>query len=228
MDILYGKNHVTTKHIEKRADFLNWVLKKLVISGFDLPFYDEEELRDKKQRFCSIILPYSSLYKDKLEGLKPGILLEVGFAKIEPFSLKDITSWAYDFAKIAGMDCIDNRALKVKCYNPEYTLVEKLQAISTKFRNLVEDGSMQRNFLRHYYDVYMLLKDRKILKFIGTPEYIAHKDECFRSDDEKDLCINEAFILSDPNIYEKSSLYYQGRPSLKDILNEFKNNLHRL
>src|SRR3546814_9291118 len=49
---------------------------------------------------------------------------------------------------------LTNRAFDVPCYEPGYTLVEKLQTISTKFRRHLEDGSMPQNFLRHYYDVY--------------------------------------------------------------------------
>src|SRR3546814_1106962 len=47
---------------------------------------------------------------------------------------------------------LTNRAFDVPCYEPGYTLVEKLQTISTKFRRHLEDGSMPQNFLRHYYD----------------------------------------------------------------------------
>src|SRR3546814_12492230 len=37
---------------------------------------------------------------------------------------------------------LTNRAFDVPCYEPGYTLVEKLQTISTKFRRHLEDGSM--------------------------------------------------------------------------------------
>jgi hypothetical protein len=35
-----------------------------------------------------------------------------------------------------GVEIIDNRAKAVACCDPGYTLVEKLQTISTKFRKL--------------------------------------------------------------------------------------------
>jgi len=31
--------------------------------------------------------------------------------------------------------------------------------------------------MRHYYDVYCLLQDVETVKFIGTPEYLAHKEK---------------------------------------------------
>lgn len=56
----------------------------------------------------------------------------------------------------------DNRAKNVLCYHPGYTLVEKLQTISTKFRKQQTQGSFSENFMRHYYDVYCLLKNLEI------------------------------------------------------------------
>lgn len=51
-------------------------------------------------------------------------------------------------------DLTDNRAVDVRCYDPGYTLVEKLQTISTKYRRQQASGEMPTNFMRHYYDVY--------------------------------------------------------------------------
>jgi hypothetical protein len=34
-----------------------------------------------------------------------------------------------------------------------------------------EQDRFPRNFLRHYYDVYCLLDDPSVQKFIGKPEY---------------------------------------------------------
>jgi hypothetical protein len=88
--------------------------------------------------------------------LKGGVLLEAGFDTVAPNIAKDIGSWAYDYAS-SRVELIDNRALAVPCYEPGYTLVEKLQTISTKYRKQQETGKFPANFLRHYYDVYCLL-----------------------------------------------------------------------
>ncbi|WP_207896881.1 MULTISPECIES: nucleotidyl transferase AbiEii/AbiGii toxin family protein [unclassified Rhizobium] len=107
-----------------------------------------------------------------------------------------------------------------------YTLVEKLQAISTKYRKQQETGQFPANFLRHYYDVYCLLDQPDVRAFIGTKSYIAHKQKRFPKADNQDINSNPAFSLSDPEtfrLYERSyertsALYFHGRPSLKAIL----------
>jgi hypothetical protein len=61
------------------------------------------------------------------------VLLELGFDDVTPNSTKDISSWLYDYAA-DKVTIIDNRAKAVPCYDPGYTFVEKLQTVSTKFR----------------------------------------------------------------------------------------------
>jgi hypothetical protein len=171
------------------------------------------------------------------EGLKTGILLEAGFGQVAPNRPCPISSWAYDKAAEVGLDdLIDNRAVNVPCYEPGYTLVEKLQTISTKFRKHSEDGSMPQNFLRHYYDVYCLLDDPHVQKFIGSPEYIAHKDGRFPAADNKIIAENPAFRLEDPEVrrlferaYEGTrALYYRGQPSLREILARIGEHIEQL
>jgi hypothetical protein len=84
------------------------------------------------------------------------------FLKGGPHYQKDISSWGFDYGVKAGLKLTDTRALNVKCYNPEYTFVEKLQAVSTKFRQHQETDTMARNFLRHYYDLYQLLELKEV------------------------------------------------------------------
>ncbi|EKD92081.1 MAG: hypothetical protein ACD_29C00201G0001, partial [uncultured bacterium] len=73
-----------------------------------------------------------------------------------------------------NINVVDNHAKKVKFYYPEYTFVEKLQTISTKFRLQQQNNKMPVNFLRHYYDIYQLLSQKRILDFIGENEYCEH------------------------------------------------------
>jgi hypothetical protein len=71
------------------------------------------------------------------------VLLETGFDDVAPNFAKDISSWAYDKA-VSNVKIIDNRALKVSCYHPGYTVVEKLQTISTKYRQQQESGTIPK------------------------------------------------------------------------------------
>nr|MCA0804477.1 nucleotidyl transferase AbiEii/AbiGii toxin family protein [Rhizobium sp. T1473] len=111
-----------------------------------------------------------------------------------------MSSWAYDFAS-SRVELIDNRALAVPCYEPGYTLVEKLQTISTKYRKQQETGQFPANFLRHYYDVYCLLYQPDVQAFIGTEAYLTHKARRFPKLDNPDIANNPAFGLSDPEIF---------------------------
>ncbi|PXW64647.1 nucleotidyl transferase AbiEii/AbiGii toxin family protein [Chelatococcus asaccharovorans] len=141
--------------------------------------------------------------------------------------------------KTALVPCVvsdANRAIDVLCYEPGYTLVEKLQTLSTKFRQQQASGEMPVNFMRHDYDVSCLLEDEGVRAFIGTPEYRAHKADRFRGGDEPNLRRNEAFRLSDPatrqiyaDAYERTrALYYRDRPSLDAILAQLDANLDGL
>lgn len=162
-----------------------------------------------------------------MPGLKEGILLEVGFDDVTPNLAQDISSWAYDFAMVK-VDIIDNRAIAVPCYDPAYTLIEKLQTISTKYRKEQASGELPKNFMRHYYDVYCLLKDSRVQAFTGSEDYMAHKKRRFRGGDNPVISENEAFFLHDPKTraaYEKAyvdtkSLYYGGQPGFAQILIE--------
>lgn len=224
-------HHVSTGHnqnkpaqVKSRQDFYDWLAKNIHIDGIqDVkrdPTFDDAHY----YRSGGIRLYYDPL-ADPAQGLKDGVLLEAGFDTVTPNVPKDITSWAYDYAA-ARVEIIDNRALGVLCYEPGYTLVEKLQTISTKFRKQQESGEFPANFMRHYYDVYCLLDRPEVQAFIGTDDYKAHKARRFRGGDDPDITKNEAFILSDPKVreeYEKayaqtSALYYRAKPTFTEIL----------
>lgn len=133
-----------------------------------------------------------------IAGVKEGILLEVGFDTVTPNTLHTISSWALDRALLTiGDQLIDNKALQVACYSPGYSLVEKLQTITKKFRQEIETGEERPNLMRQYYDVYCLLGEPAVQDFIGTQEYESHKIERFRGkDNEIPIRENEAFLLS--------------------------------
>ena len=116
-------------------------------------------------RNAGIRLSYPNHF-GQIEGLKDGVLLEVGFDQTTPNEKKTVSSWVIDKALSVKLEVEDNRALDVKCYIPEYTFVEKLQTISTKFRQYQVTGQMPKNFMRHYYDVFQLLKLERVQKFI--------------------------------------------------------------
>jgi hypothetical protein len=218
-----GKNQTKPAHIQSRADFYDWLTKTIVIDG--ITSVARDTLVDNRDLFSGgIRLTYKNVVTP-IEGLREGVLLEAGFARVTPNEPKDISSWAYDYAA-SKVEIIDNRAKAVACYDPGYTLIEKLQTISTKYRRQQESGDMPVDFMRHYYDVYRLLQRPSVQAFVGTPEYLKHKDDHFPQADDNNIGENAAFVLADKNtrdVYERAyeagrALYYQGRPSFAEIL----------
>jgi predicted nucleotidyltransferase component of viral defense system len=221
MDVKTNPNHTKPAHIKSRADFYEWLTRTIKIDG--IVSVERDRSADNKDLFSAgIRLAYTNT-PTPVEGLREGVLLEAGFAKVTPNEPKDISSWAYDYAA-SKVDIIDNRAKAVACYDPGFTLVEKLQTISAKYRRQQERGEMP--VTRHYYDVYCLLRQPSVQTFVGTAAYRQHKDEHFPTADNKNIRDNPAFQLKDAETralykqaYEASSaLYYQGKPTFDEIL----------
>ncbi|EOR96760.1 hypothetical protein ADIARSV_0023 [Arcticibacter svalbardensis MN12-7] len=137
----------------------------------------------------------------------------------------------------AGVEIADNRAIGIKCYNPEYTFVEKLQAIIRKFAQEQESKVINQNFLRQYYDVYELHGNQAVINFIGTEKYEAHKVRRFNTKElETPLSENAAFDFSDNGLLQifkerflqTKALYYNGQPTFEEIIGRIKSYLHRM
>ena len=234
----YGisENSLSRGQAARRRSFYDSLATAIRIPGFveverDYSFDDELHYRSG-----GIRLKYESR-TGLLEGLKEGILLEVGFDTVTPNERFDIGSWAYERAVQSGASVIDNQATAVACYHPGYTFVEKLQAVATKYRKERESGVTNPNFMRQYYDLYCLLDHSGVIGFIGTQEYLEHKRKRFpRKDLEVPIHANEAFLLSDPAIREAytdryhrtSGLYYQGQPPFEDVMDRIRFFLARL
>lgn len=235
-----GKNHDDPKHRKSRMDFFDWLAKFLAgkVSGLTHVARDETFDDSEKFRNGGIRLFYKNTYPLP-EGIKEGILLEVGFDRTSPFQRKNISSWVYEKAKGAsGASILDNRAIEVPCYEPKYTFVEKLQAVVRKYRLFLEgrgSRALPGNFVRHYYDLYKLIELPIVQKFIGTPEYEAYKKERFKGDDTK-IANSNAFLLQDPKEralfqreYDRTgAMYYRERPEFERILKRLQDNLPKL
>lgn len=232
MDVKTGKNQNKEAHIKSRSDYYDWVASELKIHSIQDVVRDHAFDDQEKMRSGGVRLNYLST-TPSLKDLKNGVLLELGFDDTAPNQPVDISSWAYDYAieYVKGID--DNRAKGVLCYLPEYTFVEKLQTISTKYRQYKNGKGVPRNFLRHYYDVYCLLNCPSVLEFIKTDKYQARKEERFTKSDDLIISQNPAFLLSeleDRKLLESeylkvASLYYKSQPSFTDLLNRISRHL---
>lgn len=234
MDVKTGCNQTKPPHCESRKNFYDWLATEIDINGV-VSVERDTEFDDHKYRSGGIRLHYESV-TGQVKELKEGILLEAGFDDVPPNKPVNISSWAYNHAAEVDVVIEDNRTLNVACYHPGYTLVEKLQTLSTKYRKQRETGAFPRNFMRHYYDIYCLLRHPDVEVFIDTPEYMKHKEKRFRSGDNPVISENEALLLSNPDIkveYEKAydetvSLYYKGQPTFDEIMARIKQHVDHL
>ena len=230
-------NNTKPSNIAARKGFYNWLATNIKINGIVAVERDEAFDDPDYYRSGGIRLFYKDVF-DKIEGVKEGILLEVGFDTITPNQKLTISSWAFDKAiQTAGTDIIDNRAIDIVCYDRGYTFVEKLQTIATKFRKEQSGEKERPNFMRQYYDVYCLLGDDAVQKFIGTTEYLAHKQKRFPAADRAiPVAENEAFLLNNSAVKkdfikrykETAALYYNGQPDFDALLKRIKLNIDRL
>lgn len=230
-----GPNHDKPAHIDGRAKFYADTSNTLKVPG--LSFERDTNFDDPtgKMRSAGIKAIYSSFFNGD-PSLKPGVILELGFDQTTPHISCDITSWAFEKTLSLQEPVIDNRATNIPCYCPEYTFVEKLQTISTKYRLQQENKIMPINFLRHYYDVYMLLDNPMVISFIGTDEYKAHKERRFRAQDEIIISNNPAFLMENietKKLYsnefkEKAAIYFGKQPSFEEIIERIHKHINHL
>lgn len=222
-NVATGRNQASRAQIQSRKDFYDGLAKTIKIEG--IKKVERDTVFDNKDYFSGGIRLRYDAATQAVEGVRDGILLELGFDDVTPNTPKDISSWLYDYAH-DKVDIIDNRAKNVACYDARYTFVEKLQTVSTKFRRQQEKKDSPVSFMRHYYDIYELLHRPDVQAFIGTEAYKAHKAKRFPQADNQNISKNEAFLIADPatrkqyeEAFEKSSaLYYRDKLTFADII----------
>ena len=225
-----GKNHNKPHHIAARKDYYDRLAREIEIEGVrierDTEFDDKRRYRSGGAR-----LIYTSHFDVGGTNAKKGVLLELGFDNVVPNEPRDISSWAYDHAVSNNVRIIDNRALGVRCYDARYTFVEKLQAISTKYRNFKASGTLESNFVRHYYDVYCLLEDASVNSFAKTDAFEDYRQKRFPAADFViPLSENQAFLLHDQGDFDnfkqtytaERSFYYQGQPKFDEVVSAIR------
>jgi hypothetical protein len=223
-DVKTERNQNKPAHVQTRKDFYDWLTQTIKIRGISRIERDTAFDDVPNYRSAGVRLNYESV-TEALRGLREGVLLEVGFDTVAPNTPREITAWAYDYAA-DKVDIVDNRAKAVPCYDIGYTFVEKLQTVSTKFRKQQASNGNPMEFMRHYYDIWSLLKQPGVREFVGTGAYEAHKRARFRQADNQIIAENEAFVLSDPStraIYAQAyeaggALYYADRPTFEEIM----------
>jgi len=218
-----GKNQDKKTHIESRLKYFDYLSNEIKIPG--MTAIRDNDFDNEKLMSAGIRLNYDSLF-DVPNGIKERILLEAGFDNTTPNEVLNIDSWSYLKAFGIVPELIDNRAVAVKCYLPEYTFVEKLQTITRKVRQQRIRGEFMPNFLRHFYDIHQLFKQDRVKNFIGTEKYDLHKRDRFRGEDNSELKQNLAFNFdSDKTLFDEykqmfdrvRALFISTPPSFEEI-----------
>lgn len=232
-ELKVNEKSIKPNAIAKRKEFYDHLAKEIKIDGIVGVERDIEFDNTHSYMSGGVRLYYDSK-TEFIEGLKPGILLEVGFDQVTPNIKLDISSWALDFAKSKVDNIKDNAAYSVTCYDHRYTFVEKLQTIITKYRQEIEKGVESKNYLRQYYDIYCLLADKQIQEFIGSDEFHDHVDRRFPKKDKAiPIWKQDALFLPDTEIRAKltkryiqtSALYYKGQPDFEEVLDRINHYL---
>jgi len=234
-DLNINPNNRNKQALEARKKFYNKLTSEISVEGI-ISINRDYAFDSPNLLSAGIRLSYNTV-APSINGIKEGILLEVGFDSIAPNMPKTISSWALDKAlTVLNTTIINNSAVDIPCYHPGYTFVEKLQAIATKFRKEKESGDRNNNFMRQYYDVAALLNNPMDNSFIGTTEYHAHIAERFpKADLNVPISQNEAFLINDAHTFvdfntrliQTQGLYYKGQPNFEDILNIIRKNAPR-
>ena len=219
--------------VAARFKFYDALAAKIIIPGLTAGrsrIYDDEKAQN-----CGISLNYDSFFAPGPDlGLRPEVLLEAGFARTAPNEPRDFSSWVLDKALAAGLEVADTRAPGIKCFNPEYTFVDKLQAVCRRYRQWRGRNHTQkdrpRQFSRHYYDLYMLLAVDRVKRFLGSTEYETYKSEKIKGADAAEFAARGAFTLPDPGVFslfEKefrvmNSLLLSPGPSFKEVVERLR------
>ena len=237
LEINENPKNSNSRNIQKKKDYYDQLAKEINIPGIKEIIRSAEFDDLSKYNSGGIRLSYPQVTSN-IEGIKQGILLEAGYDNVAPNAPVTITSWAYEKAKDTnGINIIDNKAVDILCYDPRYTFVEKLQTIATKFRKEKSTGKVSTNYMRQYYDVYSLLGVDSVIDFLGTEDYLVHKQKRFPKEDfEIPINQNEAFLLSDASTrsdfqkrYESTkALYYKGQPSFRELLTRIHQHIDKL
>jgi hypothetical protein len=107
---------------------------------------------DKSWRSANLRVAYPGQHLGDLTGiLKPFVVLEIGSARVTPFTERDMTSFVHAHlaseGQLAPFD--DNRPRRVRCVHPLVTLLEKLDALHRRALNLQAEVPA---FVRHFED----------------------------------------------------------------------------
>jgi hypothetical protein len=146
----------TKTHRRKRAKYFDTLKEQLSVPGAEVSEIDE--LRERKARSATFAVHYPGKFTERLpETLRPFVQIEIGSARVNPGTMRRISSWIHDFVwdnnpELAEQH-VDNRP-EIHCVYPRVTLLEKIEAIARAFDRKNKAATA---FARHYEDAYRII-----------------------------------------------------------------------
>ena len=113
---------------------------------------------DKRARGADYVGHYPSAWLDQMvPAMSPFVRIEVGHARVSPHVKMPLSSFIHDYLDTQGMldDYDENRPRVVRCVHPLVTLLEKLDAITRRYKR---DPVEAESFVRHYQDAAQIIQ----------------------------------------------------------------------
>jgi hypothetical protein len=165
------------------------------------------------------------------------------FANPTPFSRKNISTYITEFLVSKGADNIIKQyaleSFEVNVLKTQRTLCEKISAIA---RASYEGHDYLQAKIRHFYDIYWLLKDQKTNLFFHSDAFSEMMNTVIQEDSniaqwaskpilEAPININHAEIMASLKRYYEtifSSLVYGQLPAYEDVVTSYQTVKDRL
>jgi hypothetical protein len=138
-----------------RRAFYAALTDKLAVVGARVELVEGSLGRDARGAEYQVLYPGAFL--DRLPApMRPFVLLEVGDARVVPSVERPIASWVHEALAQRGMfaDFVDTRPAAIRCVHPLVTLLEKLDAVSERFRK----AKPAPTFVRHFEDAARIVR----------------------------------------------------------------------
>lgn len=140
--------------LQQRRQYWDDIRSKLASSGHIK--VNESIDQDKALRSFNYELVYpGSLASNIPAPMKPFVLIEAGFARVEPSLPRVITSYVHEFLDKHGMS-FPGSIPKVKCVHPAVTLFEKIDAINRRLSSPHQVKA--ETFIRHFEDCHAIIR----------------------------------------------------------------------
>ena len=117
----------------------------------------DESRIDERARGSDYLGHYPGIrHKQLPPAMSPVVRLEVGHARVEPHVEMALSSFVHDYllAQSTLSDYEENRPRRVRCVHPLMTLLEKLDAVASRYER---DEMEADSFVRHYEDAARII-----------------------------------------------------------------------